>query len=307
MHDWPTRRANFAQGLHASLHAGVEPFEQRRRSVTVRVPGVERQISLAPQASQSMSTVTSPRARMPLTLPWLQAFGSAGRMCDLAVLALQQHLDHARRGAEVAVDLERRMRVPEIRQRAVAQQPLQQLVRAVAVAQARPEVDLPGAAPAGAGITARIERGARRGGELGVLHRIDGMPGMQREQVRHVAMVVLRVVEVRLPFLQLAPLADAQAADRASPAPSSTRLRECLVARRARAASTRVGEQVRDDLLRHRRAGGERPVFGRVAGTHDAACRRADRSTSASSQNSAAPFITGQARCFRNFASRLNR
>ena len=76
----------------------------------------------APQASQSMSTVTSPRARMPLTLPFVHAFGSAGRMCDLAVLALQQHLDDAGGGAEVAVDLERRMRVPEVGQRAVAQQ-----------------------------------------------------------------------------------------------------------------------------------------------------------------------------------------
>ena len=131
---------------------------------------------------------------------------------DLAVLALQQHLDDAGRGAEVAVDLERRMRVPQVGQRAVAQQAFEQLVRAVAVAQARPEVDLPRAAPARAGVAARIERGARRGGELGVLHRIDRVPGMQREQVRHVPVIVLRIVEIGLPFLQLAPLADAQAA-----------------------------------------------------------------------------------------------
>ena len=81
---------------------------------------------------------------------------------DLAGVALRQHLDDAGGGAEVAVDLERRVGVEQVGVDAAAaaivrragvdegEQPRQQLERALAIEQPRPLVDLPGQAPAGA-------------------------------------------------------------------------------------------------------------------------------------------------------------
>ena len=71
------------------------------------------------------------------------------------------------RAAEVAVDLERRMRVEEVGQRAVLEQVRQQVVGVVAVVEAGPEVDLPGHAPAGAAVAAAFERLACGGGQFG--------------------------------------------------------------------------------------------------------------------------------------------
>ncbi len=107
-----------------------------------------------------MSTTKPPRARKPRTDPSGQARGSAGKIWSRAGMALQQHLRDARACAEIAVDLKRRMRVPQIRQRAVTQLLRQHQVRVIAVKQARPEIDLPRFAPSSAAIAARAQRDA---------------------------------------------------------------------------------------------------------------------------------------------------
>ena len=81
-------------------------------------------------------------------------------------MALQKHLGDAGGGAEVAVDLERRMGVEEIRiepalagNRADGHQEISQnLVGVVAVEEAGPEVNLPAHAPAGGRVAAIDER-----------------------------------------------------------------------------------------------------------------------------------------------------
>ena len=93
--------------------------------------------------------------------------------------ALHQHLGDAGGEREVAVDLERRMGVEQVRvdpaARAVArarvvadrpQQVLHQDVGVVAVLEACPEVDLPAERPAGAVVAADLEGALRRGEKL---------------------------------------------------------------------------------------------------------------------------------------------
>ena len=105
-------------------------------------------------------------------------FGQRRQQLDFAGVGLQQHLADAGGVAEVAVDLERRVGVEEVCVHAAAvpvvharvadepQQVADEFVGAVAVVQARPEVDLPGGAPAGAHVAARVERDPRRLGQL---------------------------------------------------------------------------------------------------------------------------------------------
>ena len=116
----------------------------------------------------SIATSRPPRAFSPLTLPVRQRRGQrrqqvherrlarlhrrkAGRR-GVRIVALQQHLGDPRGRAEVAVDLERRMRVEQVRRTAPrcaglsdagVDQVLQNPVRVVAVQEPRPEVHLP--------------------------------------------------------------------------------------------------------------------------------------------------------------------
>ena len=73
-------------------------------------------------------------------------------------VALEEHLGDARSGAEVAVDLERRVGVEQVRQGVPGQGLDEHLVGVVAVEQAGPEVDLPGLGPAGAAVAAEDQR-----------------------------------------------------------------------------------------------------------------------------------------------------
>ena len=139
--------------------------------------------------------------------------GQRRQHVDAARLALHQHLGDTGGRAEVAVDLERRVVVPQVVERRTLELLAQQLVSAIAVEQASPEVDLPGLRPAGSAVTAALERGARR---LGQFRRLGGRHGASREervQVRDVAVLVGRVVQrlLHLPLLQLAPRADVEA------------------------------------------------------------------------------------------------
>ena len=170
----------------------------------------------------------------------------------LAQLALQQHFRDARSGTEVAVDLERRMGVEQVGVNAAApagrhQEPLENLVGAVAISEARPEVDLPCLAPAGAAVAAGIERNARRLRQLRRAQRGDLAAGMHGEEVRHVAVAVSRVIDVLHPFLELSPFADLRAEQFVSHG-GDFRAVGGIDAEFLRSLDV-VGEQVPDDLL----------------------------------------------------------
>ena len=131
--------------------------------------------------SHSTSTSKAPRARRPLTRPVGQADGQGGEELDDrraavggAAVRLHEHLRDAGGHAEVAVDLERRVGVEEVgvdaaparvvRARRVdeAEQVADQPVRPVPVAEASPQVHLPGHRPAGAVVAPQLERAAHR-------------------------------------------------------------------------------------------------------------------------------------------------
>ena len=55
-------------------------------------------------------------------------------------MALQQHFRDTRRAAEIAVYLKRRVEVPEIIKRAIAEKSAEQLVGAFSIARPRPQI-----------------------------------------------------------------------------------------------------------------------------------------------------------------------
>ena len=81
-------------------------------------------------------------------------------------------------------------------------------VGVVAVEQPRPEVDLPGLAPAGAAVAAQLERPPHGRGEVRRVERVDLVAGIQPDEVRHVAVLRVLVVPVAIPLLQVAAAAD---------------------------------------------------------------------------------------------------
>jgi hypothetical protein len=74
--------------------------------------------------------------------------------------------------------------------------------------EARPEVDLPGAGPAGAAVAAELEGFAGGGVEVGGAALGDLGAGVEAPEVGDVAVLVLRVVLVLEPLLELAVPAD---------------------------------------------------------------------------------------------------
>ncbi len=185
---------------------------------------------------------------------------------DDVVLTLHEHLGDPRGGPEIAVDLERRMGVPEVVQGGALELLGEHLVGVVAVQQPCPEVDLPRLGPAGAAVAAR---GQRDLGRLGLRRaRFDLVGGVQGVQVGDVPVGVGPCVPVALPLLELAPGADAQAGVELGQGRAhlgaEARVHVQLLGR-----GQGVAEHLADDLLRHRRAGGEVAVLGGVAGRGD--------------------------------------
>ena len=196
------------------------------------------------------STSTPPRARRPLTRPSAQAFGSAGSRLISPAWLCEQHLGDPRRPAEVAIDLERRVRIEQVRERGLPKQRQHVLVRELGFLQPRPEVDDPRAAPAG--MTPAVGQpplqrflGRRRQFRRAVQR--DLVARVQRIELRHVPVAGLHFLEVLRPFLDLPVLADLE---RRQPRP---RLRHLLPEFRINAQNLpradQVVEQVMDDLL----------------------------------------------------------
>jgi hypothetical protein len=135
-------------------------------------------------------------------------------------VALEEHLDDACGGAEVSVDLEGGVGVEEVGVDAAAlgggdaldagesEEVLEHEVGVVAVVEACPEVDLPGAGPAGAAVTAELEGLAGGGEEVGgaALGNLGAV--VEAPEVGDVAVLVFRVVLGLGPLPELAVLAD---------------------------------------------------------------------------------------------------
>ena len=212
--------------------------DQRQRCAG---PGVERaERRTAAHAQRLPEQRTNRRALERPMLPGQTDLESAGRSqpCDLTVrprrgqrrqqpdlplVALQQHLGDGRRAAEVAVDLERRVRVEHVGIGALgAEQELQDVVGVVAVGEPRPEIDPPRRRPARRLIAANFERPFHGRGELRRAPDVDVVAGKQAEQVRDMPVMDLGRLHVPVvePFLQLAGAADLQRRQpRASGAP----------------------------------------------------------------------------------------
>ena len=208
-----------------------------------------------------------PAARAePLDASRRPALGQCGQQMDLARVALQQHFRYPGGVAEVAVDLERRMGVEQVRQDAILEQLHDQLVRPVAIVQARPEVDLPGGAPPGADVAAGVERDACRVGQRrrGVRRYLPA--GMHGEQVRNVPVGVFGIVDVRSPFLQLAPAADLRAEQFGAHGGDFRPVGR--VDAQDLAGGEIVRKQVPDELLIHRHAVRRWTVLGRETLRH---------------------------------------
>lgn len=171
---------------------------------------------------QVIDTVRPPRARSPLTRPDDHAAGSDGsssisgtRSVEPSVgerVRLEEHLRNGRRASQVAVDLKRRMRIEQVGIRPLrTEERAQDLVRAVTVLQARPQVETPSDGPAGGEVAALLEPPAHRAGQLRRSAQRDLAGRIEAIQMRDVTVLLIgcRRIPVFEPLLQLTLRADA--------------------------------------------------------------------------------------------------
>ena len=158
---------NFGSGFQGNgRRAAAIADRHRARATSVRLDSRARQLPIFPRYVHFVAAAcaqTFHRARRP-------GGGQRGKQNDFARVTLQEHFRDAGDRAEIAVDLERRMRVEQIRVSPAAgvegtavaaghgKQMRQDEIRVVTVEQPRPEIDFPRETPARAGIAARLER-----------------------------------------------------------------------------------------------------------------------------------------------------
>ena len=133
-----------------------------------------------------------------------------------------------------------------------AEQVADQAVGPVPVAEAGPEVHLPGHRPAGAVVPSQLERAAHRLGQRGRLRGGDAAARVEADEVGQVAVVRLRLVEVLAPLLELAAAADPV---RGEPGERTLHLAAQL---RVPADDLRGLDGVREELAQDRHVGGRR-------------------------------------------------
>ena len=206
--------------------------------------------------------------------------GQSREQVNGSVVALQQHLRHARGVAEVAVNLERRVRVEQVGIRPavgvlllllVAGQQLQHvayyLIGVVAVKHTRPEVHLPADAPARSLVSALQQRVLCGLEQRRVLVRRNLVAGVKSVQVGYVAVLVAWVVNVLKPLLQLVVAAHLHGRQ-----PVEHAAQACLVSlvnAERPCSQQRAVERVEGYLVVHGAACGHhcarsfRPLFGR--------------------------------------------
>ena len=137
------------------------------------------------------------------------------------LVALDEHFADGGGEAEVAVNLERRVRGETVLEQVVLEEEVKHFSGAVAASEARPDGGAPGPGPAAARVFARgaaeEERDFGGCGQTRSRCRRNRRAWIDGEEVRSVAVRVVWAVDVLLPLLQLPPAADfvaAQAAHR---------------------------------------------------------------------------------------------
>lgn len=120
----------------------------------------------------------------------------SGQQMDKPQVALQQHLGDAGRAAEIAIDLERRMGVPQIVQSTVPKKIPEQFVGSVSVIQSCPLVQFPAHTPACGPVSPMVQGDSGGLSELGSRQRRQSVSRMKPEQVVDVPVMVIRIVYV---------------------------------------------------------------------------------------------------------------
>ena len=203
------------------------------------------------------------------------------------VVALQQHLGNACRTAEVAVYLEWRMGIKQIRIGASTlflraedeegvgrerQLVLNELVGMVAVEETGPRTHLPAHRPSGGDVAASRQRGAGGTEQLGRAIGRNLTRRIQSEEVGKVSVVVLRVIYVVEPLLQLSPTSYLHGRQTAQLLGNRGEQRVVVVKDACRREHFVV--EFEENLVVHGDTGVERrrsalaAMFGRFAGTH---------------------------------------
>ncbi len=193
-----------------------------------------------------------------------------GKHADQAGIVGHEHLVDAGGGAEVAVDLEGRVRIPEVGVGGVGDDVAHHLVGAITVEQLGPEVDLPSHRPAGTAVAAVFQRFA--GGLSQIRGGVDGDVSArpQRVQVRDVAVADLAEV---IGVLPLAEHPGVRGDLQAVVGVGQRGLDLCHLGVETEDLGRLDGglEQLGGDLLGHGRAGGEVAVLGGVGRVGDQA------------------------------------
>ena len=122
-------------------------------------------------------------------------------------MALHEHLVHAGDRTEVAVNLERRVRIEQVVVRlARGKEHANHRVGMVAVVHAGPKVDFPSERPAGRIVTALFQRNAGALDQIRSFFRRNLRAREEAVQVRNMAVLVVRIVPILEPFRNLSVL-----------------------------------------------------------------------------------------------------
>ena len=118
------------------------------------------------------------------------------KQVDESQMALQQHLGDAGGAAEIAIDLERRMGVPQVVQSAVPEKIPEQFVGSVTVIQSGPLVQFPTHTPSCGTVSPMVQGDSGGLGEFGCRQRRQSVSRMQPEQMIEMTVMVIRIVYV---------------------------------------------------------------------------------------------------------------
>ena len=196
-----------------------------------------------------------------------------------AVMALQEHFRHTRRGPEVAVYLERRMRVKHIRispplreipgyliGRKKPQHIADEPEGMITIKHARPKINFPTYTPSCSFIPSLFKRTPRCLKQFRMKERRNLVTRIQAIKVGDMTVLVLRIVDILKPLLQLSMPSDLhgrQAVDHLL-----QRVTERFRITSDPCCLQRIAERVEHNLVVHRAARRHRPVFRRQRRCH---------------------------------------
>ena len=119
-----------------------------------------------------------------------------GQQMEESQVALQQHFGDAGRTAKIAIDLERRMGVPQVVQSAVPEKIPEQFVGSVTVIQSGPLVQFPTHTPPRSPVSPMVQGDSGGLREFGCRQRRQSVSRMEPEQMIEMTVMVIRIVYV---------------------------------------------------------------------------------------------------------------